>query len=131
MEFHGIKGTLSSLRQFLETESPLKMMKNVFYFTLKALLVLMIFKFWLEFSVMSKNGFIRKRRLISKFMTSQLGQQTISKHILTNISRSKSNQAIFGQVTLIWVGFLGIRFEVGGGGEITTCLKLVRIMLET
>ena len=39
-----IKGALSSLRQFLATDSPLKMMKNAFYFTLKALLVLKIFK---------------------------------------------------------------------------------------
>ena len=31
------KGALSDLRQFLATESPLKMMKNAFYFTLKAL----------------------------------------------------------------------------------------------
>ena len=37
------------LRQFLITEIPLKMMKNAFYFTLKALFVLKIFKFlsWL------------------------------------------------------------------------------------
>ena len=41
-------------------------------------------------------------------------------------------------LTLIWVGFLGVRFEVVGEGEITpphphppACLKLVRIMLET
>ena len=41
-------------------------------------------------------------------------------------------------LTLIWVGFLGVRFEVGrGGGKITSnyptspCLKLVRITLET
>ena len=40
-----IKGALSGLRQFLTTESPLKMMKNVFYFTSKALFVLKIFKF--------------------------------------------------------------------------------------
>ena len=40
-----IKGALSGLRQFLATESPLKMMKNVFYFTSKALFVLKIFKF--------------------------------------------------------------------------------------
>ena len=33
------------LRQFLAYESPLKMMKNDFYFTLKALFVLKIFKF--------------------------------------------------------------------------------------
>ena len=40
-----IKDTLSGLRQFLATESPLKMRKNAFYFTLKALLVLKIFQF--------------------------------------------------------------------------------------
>ena len=40
--------------------------------------------------------------------------------------------SLFCNVTLIWVGFLGVRFEVGwGGGKITPCLKLVRIMLET
>ena len=39
-----LKGALSGLRQFLTFESPLKMMKNVFfYFTLKACFVLMIF----------------------------------------------------------------------------------------
>ena len=40
-----IKGTLSGLRQFLATESPLKLMKNAFYFTLKALFVLKVSKF--------------------------------------------------------------------------------------
>ena len=39
------KGTLSGLRQFLVTQSPLKIMKNVFYFTLKALFITKIFKF--------------------------------------------------------------------------------------
>ena len=29
------------------------------------------------------------------------------------------------------MGFLGVHFEVGAGGKITPCLKLVRIMLET
>ena len=43
--FKLIKGALSGLRQFFVTESPLKMMKNAFYFTLKALFVLKIFKF--------------------------------------------------------------------------------------
>ena len=45
-----IKGALWGLRQFLITESPLKMKKNVFYFTLKVLFVLKIFKFlpWLS-----------------------------------------------------------------------------------
>ena len=40
-----LKGTLSGRREFLITESPLKMMKNAFYFTLKALFVLKIFNF--------------------------------------------------------------------------------------
>ena len=39
------KGALSGLRQFLATESPLKMMKNIFYFNSKAHFVLKIFKF--------------------------------------------------------------------------------------
>ena len=45
----GFKGALSGLRQFLASERPLEMMKNAFYFTLKALFILMIFKFlsWL------------------------------------------------------------------------------------
>ena len=52
---HSFKGALSGLGQFLATESPLKMMKNGFYFTSKALVVLKIFKFlsWL-FSHVSK-----------------------------------------------------------------------------
>ena len=39
------KGTLSGLRQFMAIESSLKMMKNVFYFTSKALFFLKIFTF--------------------------------------------------------------------------------------
>ena len=41
----GLKGALSGLIQLLATESPLKMMRNTFYFTSKALFVLKIFKF--------------------------------------------------------------------------------------
>ena len=40
-----VKGALSSLRHFLATERPVKMMKNAFYFTSKALFFLKIFKF--------------------------------------------------------------------------------------
>ena len=40
-----IKGAPSGLRQFLANKSPLKMMKNAFNFTSKALFVLKIFKF--------------------------------------------------------------------------------------
>ena len=40
------KGALSDLKQFLANESPLKIMKKAFYFTLKDLFVLKIFKFF-------------------------------------------------------------------------------------
>ena len=40
-----IKGAFSGLRWFLATESPLKVIKNTFYFTSKALFVLKIFEF--------------------------------------------------------------------------------------
>ena len=40
------------------------------------------------------NGLIRKMKLISKFITSQTGLQTITIRILPNISRSKDNQAM-------------------------------------
>ena len=43
---------------------------------------------------MWKNGLIRNIRLISRFMTSQPGYQTIAVHILTNIPRGKGNQAM-------------------------------------
>ena len=39
-------GALSGLRQFLATESPLKMMKNALRFTSKALFILKTFKFF-------------------------------------------------------------------------------------
>ena len=38
-----------------------------------------------------KNGLIRKIRLTSKIMTSQLGLQTIAIYILPNVSQSKDN----------------------------------------
>ena len=73
------------------------MMKNDFYFIFSLSRYL---NFCLEFSVMSKDGFIRKIRLISKSMASQPGQQTTATHILNNIFRSKDNQAMkFGHVT--------------------------------
>ena len=40
-----LKDVLSGLRQFLATESPLRMVKNAFYLTLKALFVIKIFTY--------------------------------------------------------------------------------------
>ena len=69
-------------------EIPLKMMKNAFYFILKALLVLKIFQvFVLTFWSCRENVLIRRIRLTSKFMTSQPGLQTVAMRILPNISQ--------------------------------------------
>ena len=81
-------------------ERPLKMMNSAPHFILKPLFVPNIFTFlsWI-FRHVEKNELIRKIRLISKFMTSQPGQQAITKHIFPNISQSKGNQTIkFGQL---------------------------------
>ena len=40
-----LKGALSGVTQFSATESPLKVMNNAFYFTLKSLFILKIFIF--------------------------------------------------------------------------------------
>ena len=60
-----IKGALLNLRKFLATECPLKIMENTFNLNLKALLVLKIFKFCLQFLVMLENGLNKKIGLIS------------------------------------------------------------------
>ena len=59
--------------QFLANESPLKIMKNAFYFTSKTLFVLKIFKFLSWLFVHLTNGLIRRIRLVLKFTTSQPG----------------------------------------------------------
>ena len=61
---------------------------------------------------MSKNGLIRKIKLISKFMTSQPGQQTIEINILINFSRSKGNQTMkFGQLTVYVIRNIFLRYK--------------------
>ena len=81
-------------------ESPSKVMKNAFYFILKAPLVLKIFQFLSRlFGHVGKNNLIRKIGLISKLMMPQPGLQTIAIHILPNISQSKGNQTMeYGQL---------------------------------
>ena len=56
-----IKDALSSRRQFLATESPLKLMKKTFYFTLKTLFVLKIFKF-----LSSLFGYVEKKARLER-----------------------------------------------------------------
>ena len=55
-----IKGALSGLMQLLAIQSPSKMMKNAFYFTSEALLLLKILNFCLDFLVTQQNDLIRK-----------------------------------------------------------------------
>ena len=55
------------------------MLKNAFYFTLKALFAPRHLSFCLDFLVMNKNSSIRKIRFILKFMMSQPGQQYLKK----------------------------------------------------
>ena len=76
------------------TESLLKMMEKAFYFILKAVFILKIFKFLSRlFGHVRKNGLIRKIRLTSKFIRSQSGLQTIATYILPDTSQNKENQA--------------------------------------
>ena len=75
------KGPPSALRQFLTTEGSIKIMKDGFYFMLKALFVHEIFKFLSWLFGYTENSLIRWLSLILKFMTSQTRQQVYKTHI--------------------------------------------------
>ena len=65
-------------------------MKNAFYFTLKALPVLKVFRLLLcLFDYVENRLFIRKLRLLPKFMTSQHWKQTMASDILHHINFSR------------------------------------------
>ena len=64
---------LSDLRQYFATESPLKMIKNAFYFTSKALFVLKIFKFLSSLFGHVSQRLDQKDKVNFKFITSQPG----------------------------------------------------------
>ena len=66
--------------------------KNVADTTFKAPFILKVFE-------LLPRLFGRKTEVDSKFMTSQTGKQIITIHVLPDISRSKSSQAMkFGQL---------------------------------
>ena len=46
----------------------------------------------MAFQLCRKNNFIRKIRLVPKFLMQQSGQQTITRHILPNILQTKGSQ---------------------------------------
>ena len=71
-----LKSALSGLKQFLSFESPLKMMKNTFYFILKPRFALKILKLLsLIFGHIEKQ--LTLKRLILKCMTSQPGKNIL------------------------------------------------------
>ena len=73
---------------------PLKMMKNAFYFILKALSILKIFKFLPKlFGQIGKRA-SKKAMNNFKIYASHSGQQITTVHILPNISRSKRKQTM-------------------------------------
>ena len=75
------------------------MTKNAFYLTVNAFFVLKLFKLLSWFLVKKISNFIKKIKLISKFMTSQPGKKIIAIHILPNFSGRKDNQIRkFGQL---------------------------------
>ena len=57
-----------------------------------------------------------------------LSGRNVAKKWIDKVTKSRVlNEA---SLTLIWVGFSGVRFAVGwGGGKTTPCEKLVRLML--
>ena len=90
---------LSSLRDFLAIESPLKMMKNAFYLTSKALFIHKIFKFlswhfghvakWLE----------KKNRVNFKIYGITVWLSNNCNTHIDHVSRSEHNQTMkFGQL---------------------------------
>ena len=90
----GLKFALSRLSYILATESPLKMMKNAFYFTLKALFVLKIFKFlpWLYGGHVEKR--LDQKEVDFKIYDVTTWLKIITTHLLTNISIPKGNKTI-------------------------------------
>ena len=103
------EGAISGLRQFLATESPLKMMKSALYFTLKALFVLKIFKFlsWLfghlAKRIDKKDWFNLKFYDVTAWLTNKCNTHTAQYLI------SKDNQTMkFGQLIerTMWNNFL-------------------------
>ena len=79
---------------------PFKNDEKSFFFRLKSYFCSQdISVFVMTFWSCRKNDLIRKTRLTSKFMTWQLGLQTIAVHVLSNISQSKGKQTMkFGQI---------------------------------
>ena len=75
--------------------STFKMMEHPFFISF-----LKYLHFCCDFLVVYENDLIWKIRLISKFVMSQLGQQIITIHTSTSISRSKGNHIVCIRVSI-------------------------------
>ena len=98
---HLLKSDSHLLLSLYVDNSPSKVIKNAFYFILKSLSILKIFKFlsW-HFGHVWKTTLLNRLSLTSKFMTLQPCFQTIPGLILPNISQSRGSQTMkFGQLT--------------------------------
>ena len=84
-EFHSIKGTLSSLKYILETESPFEKMLS----TLNTLLVLMIFKF-LSWVFGHVEKWLDYKEANFKIYDATTWLQTIATHILIMSQKGKA-----------------------------------------
>ena len=85
---------------FWATESPLKMIKNAFYFISKALFILKIFRFLSWFFGHVAKRLDKRDQVSFRFydVTAWLTNNR-NTHILANISRSKGNHTVkFGQL---------------------------------
>ena len=76
----------------MATENPLKKMKNAFYFTLNALLVLEIFQFL--FSICGHAGKKLDKKVKINFKIYDVTNWVTSNYISPHISRSKGNLAM-------------------------------------
>ena len=96
-----LKDALSGLRQFLATESPLKIMRNAFYFTSKALFGLKIFEFLSWFFGQVAKRLDKKDRVNFKFYDVTAGlTKNCNTHIVHYLKKwTKGNQTMtFGQL---------------------------------
>ena len=110
---NSLKRSFLGQRQYLAVEDLLKLRKNAFYVTLKALFVLKIFEVLSRlFSHVGKR-LDKRTKVRFKVMMSHTDKQIITIHILPNISRKESNQVMkFGQLIFFYKYELHIKQKI-------------------
>ena len=109
---HLMKGTLSGLRKLSATENLLKLIKNYFCFTLKALFVLKIFKF-----LSGLFGHVEKTARLER-LRNLWHHNMVNKQLqYTYISRTKRNQTMKFDQNITWKTFLFLKSYTKCGEE--------------